>query len=89
MEVVVQGKKAASMKTLHKIHGLKVNDSRYRSKLKQRIQKEFGDQLFLFLSSKHNLPEVIVSSDYFTADSVHHSCSESLKNVASVTKRYS
>ena len=82
-EMVIAQKKAASMKTLYEIYGLNVTDSRYRNKLKHRIKTEFGDQIS-FLTSKKNLPEIIVSSQYFTSTSVHHDRNESIKYVANI-----
>ena len=43
--IVLSDMKAASMTTLDKIHNLNVGDTRYRAKLKQRIQKEFGEKI--------------------------------------------
>ena len=49
------------MSVLHSIYGLHPQDRRYRLKLKDRIKKDFADQvLFLSIGSKN--PEVIVDS---------------------------
>ena len=51
---------ATSMKTLHTIYGGKVNDKRYRGKLKLLIKNKFSDEVIFFRSSYHRL-EVIIS----------------------------
>ena len=58
---VLSEKGAVSMSVLHSIYGLHPQDRRYRLKLKDRIKKDFADQvLFLTIGSKN--PEVIVDS---------------------------
>ena len=52
---------AVSMKVLHDIFGLYPEDTRYRNKLKARIQSEFGDKIY-FLVATHNTPEVVVNA---------------------------
>lgn len=58
---VLSENQAVSMKVLHDIFGLHPEDTRYRSKLKARIQSEFGDKLY-FLVATHNTPEVVVNA---------------------------
>ena len=80
---VLHLKKAASMKTLQEISGIESSDRRYRQTLKKRIEKEFGNQI-TFLSSNINLPEIIVSSEYFTSTTVHHDDNSTLKLAAKI-----
>ena len=42
---IIQGAKCILMKTLHVIYGLCVGDTRYRSKLKQRLKYYFKDSI--------------------------------------------
>lgn len=45
MDIVIEQGKVASMKTLHGIYGLDINDTRYRSKIKNRIRLHFQNQI--------------------------------------------
>ena len=44
-DIVINEKRPASMKLLHEIYGLEVNNSSYRNKLKARLTKDFADQI--------------------------------------------
>ena len=57
-EVIEHGK-AVSMKTLHDLYKLGVCDTRYRSKLKQRLQNHFNETISFLSPSKSNLAEVV------------------------------
>ena len=84
-DIVLEQGKVASMKTLHEIYGLGIGDTRYRSKLKKRIQSSFENQIY-FLSSKNlNFAEVIVRSDYLE-DAPHYDRNETIRNVAQMLK---
>ena len=52
---------AVSMKVLHDIFGLETEDTRYRSKLKSRIQTTFPSKLY-FLTVNSNIPEVVLNA---------------------------
>ena len=54
-------KQAVSMTTLHRIYGLNVDDTRYISKLKTRILREFSDRLTFFTVHAHK-PEIVFDS---------------------------
>ena len=54
-------KQAVSMTILHSIYGLNVDDTRYRSKLKTRILREFSDRLTFFTVHAHK-PEIVFDS---------------------------
>ena len=47
------------MITLHIIYDIRVNDSRYRSKLKTRIKNQFGQDV-IFYSVGRNSPDIVV-----------------------------
>ena len=50
------------MSILHDLYGLSTDDTRYRSKLKARIQSEFTDKLhFVFINE--TTPEVVISTE--------------------------
>ena len=46
------------MTTLHTIDDIRVNDSRYRSKLKTRIKNQFVDVIFCSIGT--NSPDIVV-----------------------------
>ena len=54
--------KVVTMKNLHHIYGLATGDTRYRTKLKERIKKEYQQQL-LFLEPGVGRGEVVISAD--------------------------
>ena len=58
---VLEEKTAVSMSVLHTIYGLSPSDSRYRSKLKDRIMKRFKDQIN-FLPVGPKTPEILVDA---------------------------
>ena len=58
---VLQEKTAVSMSVLHTIYSLSPSDSRYRSKLKDRIMKRFKDKIN-FLPVGPKTPEILVDA---------------------------
>ena len=52
---------AVSMANIHNAYALHPNDTRYRSKLKERIENDYTKQL-LFVKVKNNSPDVVISS---------------------------
>lgn len=84
-DTVLQMKRAAPITTLQDISGIDSSDRYYRQKLKKRIENEFGDKI-TFLSSG-NLPEVIVSSDYFTKKTVQHDDTFTLQQAAKILQK--
>ena len=54
------------MKILHQIYGLGVGDTRYRSKLKQRLKDYFKDSISFLPSTNKNIAEVVVNTDCVT-----------------------
>ena len=86
IDVVMKEKRAASIKTLHEIYGIGIGDTRYRSKLKDRIVDRFGDQI-CFLTSSRNKPEIIVCAEYFTSDSVHYDSIHTIQHAAKLLQK--
>ena len=83
---IIQEKKPASMKLLHEIYGVGIGCSAYRQKLKARLEKDFGEKI-CFLSQKNKtLSEIVISSAYFTADTVLHSKEQTIKHAAKILR---
>ena len=55
---ILKEKRAVSIAVLHTTYGLKPNDTRYRSKLKSRLKKEFPTLSFLNIG--RNSPDVVM-----------------------------
>ena len=55
---ILNKKKTVSVAVLHTIYGLKPNDTRYRSKLKSRLKKDFPT--LFFLNTGRNSPDVVI-----------------------------
>ena len=58
---ILDQKQAISMLVLHEIYGLNPGDTRYRNKLKSRIQQAFPNKI-AFLTAKHNVSEIVVDT---------------------------
>ena len=58
---VIAGNQFASLKVLTEIYGFNKDDCRLRSKVKERLQKEFGDQITFVRVSYHEA-EIVISS---------------------------
>ena len=85
-DVVIKEKRPASMKLLHEIYGLGVGDTSYRNKMKIRLEKDFGEEI-TFLSPKNKaLPEIVISSEYFSAETVLYSDEQTIKNAARILR---
>ena len=52
-EQILMQNQAISMNVLHELYGLQTHDTRYRNKLKNRLQSAFPDQL-CFLQQEQN-----------------------------------
>ena len=61
-----------------------LDDTRYRSKLKNRLQNEFGDQIAFLQSHQNNLPEVVISTETLTSTSFHHDPNLVVKRAARI-----
>ena len=66
---VLSAKQSVSMKLLTDIYGLDGNDSRYRCKVKLRLESKYSDRL-LFVSVAHKLPMIVISRDCLTNISI-------------------
>lgn len=60
-ENVIKRKQTVSMGVLHSVYDLHVDDSRYRAKLKRRIQNDFKDAVSFFSVGK-NLPDMVINT---------------------------
>ncbi|XP_065053916.1 uncharacterized protein LOC135682802 [Rhopilema esculentum] len=58
---VIAGNQFASLKVLTEIYGFNKDDCRLRGKVKERLQKEFGDQITFVRVSYHEA-EIVISS---------------------------
>ena len=57
------------MKTLHDLYGQTLDiDTRYRSKLKKRIQEVFPDQVMFFQLKNNKSPEVVLTTSVLDAN---------------------
>ena len=83
---VIRGGKAVSMTYLHQLYGLNPGGSRYRSKLKSRIQNIFPSEL-IFVKVKTNIAEIVLSKTVFD-NIIHYSIDKdsSINEVASIIK---
>ena len=59
---VLSQNQAVSMSLIHELYGIHVHDTRYRNKLKSRIQLQFPEKL-LFVSISKTNSEVVISKD--------------------------
>lgn len=77
--------KAVSMKILHEIYCLGIGDTRYRNKLKQRLQAHFTDTICFLSFAKPNNSEVIVHTDCHEGR-LHYDQEENIKTVAKMLR---
>ncbi len=59
-EHVINGDQSVSMKLLTDVYGLNKDDTRVRSKVKKKLENEFGDQI-LFVSVAYHEAQVVIS----------------------------
>lgn len=62
-EDIVRLGMVVTLKHLHGLYGLGVGDSRYKSKLKDRLYKRFGDSITILYSQNKDPSEVVISSE--------------------------
>lgn len=79
-EIIGLGK-AVSMKVIHEIYELGVDDSRYRNKLKQRLEKHFKDRIY-FLTPKEKACDIVVPKSCLDASAIHYDISKTVKVAA-------
>jgi hypothetical protein len=78
---VLSPNQAISMIVLHDLYGLHTQDTRYRSKLKNRILTKFPDQL-LFLTIDAKTPQVAISREGINKNTLLKNREEVIKQVA-------
>ena len=84
---VLSAGKAVSVKSLHKLYGLNVDDTRYRSKLKQKLLKHFGNQIVFLAPTQYErtceiiVPKACLSNDvYYSKEKVILDAANILRN---------
>ena len=87
VDSIIKDKKPASMKLLHEIYAIGIGSSSYRNKLKARLKNDFGDQICFLSQENKTLCEVVISNEYFTADTVLHSEEQTVKHAAKILRR--
>ena len=78
---ILSQNQAISMTVLHDLYGLYTQDTRYRSKLKNRILTKFPDQL-LFLTIDAKTPQVVISCEGINKNTLLKNCEEVIKQAA-------
>ena len=85
-KIALSQNQAVSMSLLHEMYGIHKQDTRYRNKLKNRIQSYFPEKLF-FVSVSKTVPEVVISKEginshtlFNNPDFVIKKASESLRS---------
>ena len=68
-EHVIDGDQSVSMKLLTEVYGLNKEDTRVRSKVKKRLESEFGDQI-LFVTIDYHEAQVVLSRKAISETSV-------------------
>lgn len=79
-EIIGNGR-AVSMKELHSLYGLSVDDTRYRSKLKKKLESKFPNDI-CFLSPKSMKSAEYVANKATILEDAHGSRDESIRIVA-------
>ena len=78
---IIGFRRAISMKVIHNIYELGVDDSRYRSKLKQRLQNHFKDRIS-FLTPKEKACDIVIPKSCLDASAVHYDIIKTVKVAA-------
>lgn len=86
-DFIIKEKKPASMKLLHEIYGLGIGNTSYRHKLKHRLQSDFGEKICFLSQQNKTLPEIVISAEYFTADTLLHSKEQTIKHAAKILRK--
>ena len=63
---IIEEGQCISMKILSEIYGLGVGDTKYRSKLKQRLKNYFKDSISFLPSTNKNIAEIVANTDCVT-----------------------
>ena len=75
------------MKILHEIYGLGIGNTSYRHKLKTRLQNDFGKDISFLSQNNKTLPEIVISAEYLTADTIFHSNEQTIKQAADILRK--
>lgn len=75
------------MKILHEIYGLGIGNTSYRHKLKTRLQNDFGKDISFLSQNNKTLPEIVISAEYLTADTIFHSNEQTIKQAANILRK--
>ena len=86
---IIGQNQAISMSALHDLYELHTGDTRYRSKLKNRIQSAYPEKL-LFLRLDQKMVEVVVSSEGVKSHYVFNDYDQIIKQTSRLSEeRYS
>ena len=86
---VIKGHQVISLKALHEMYNLGVNDKRYRYKLKERLERHFGNDIFFLTLPPPTEDCIIIGrkalkeeplTHCFTQDSAFKYAAETMKN---------
>ena len=83
---VLQQNQAISLANIHAAYGLEPDDTRYRNKLKERIQNEFKDKI-LFMKVNHNTPEIVINSKALDSHAVLNDAKGLVKEAAIILRK--
>ena len=75
-----------SIKYLHKLYGLNVDDTRYKSKLKQRLLKHFEDQIVFVTPTQQERACEIVVPKACLGNHVYHSKESVILDAAKILR---
>lgn len=82
---VLSQNQAISLSLIHELYGIHVHDTRYRNKLKSRIQSQFPDKL-LFVSISKTISEVVISKDGINSHTLLNSPDIIIKEAAELLR---
>lgn len=82
---VLSQNQAVSMSLIHELYGIHVHDTRYRNKLKSRIQLQFPEKL-LFVSISKTNSEVVISKDGINSHTLLNSPDIIIKKAAELLR---
>ena len=85
--MVDHGHHSVSIKVLTEMHGFDKEDSRLRSKVKQRIENEFGDKI-AFVSIAYHEPQIVVSRSVLEDTCVSNFIKENKKFILKESARH-
>ena len=87
MDHVIGGHQSVSIKVLTEMYGFDKEDSRLHSKVKQRIENEFGDKI-AFVSIAYHEPQIVVSRSVLEDTCVSNFIEENKKFILKESARH-